>query len=77
MPNFQRSQVEKLIGKGSQAAGMVVHPSPGHYTGTLVNALLHHCQLPAMQVVIGNALPNNTLSSPGQSQDLAQLSIAC
>lgn len=24
-------------------AGMVVHPGPGHSTGTLVNALLHHC----------------------------------
>jgi 23S rRNA pseudouridine1911/1915/1917 synthase len=24
-------------------AGMVVHPAPGHPTGTLVNALLHHC----------------------------------
>ncbi len=24
-------------------AGMVVHPSPGHSQGTLVNALLHHC----------------------------------
>ncbi|MGI6143238.1 MAG: RluA family pseudouridine synthase [bacterium] len=24
-------------------AGMVVHPAPGHYSGTLVNALLHHC----------------------------------
>jgi 23S rRNA pseudouridine1911/1915/1917 synthase len=24
-------------------AGMVVHPSAGHETGTLVNALLHHC----------------------------------
>ncbi len=23
--------------------GMVVHPAPGNYTGTLVNALLHHC----------------------------------
>jgi len=23
--------------------GMVVHPSAGHMTGTLVNALLHHC----------------------------------
>lgn len=22
---------------------MVVHPAPGHYTGTLVNALLYHC----------------------------------
>ena len=27
-------------------AGLVVHPAPGHATGTLVNALLHHaCQL--------------------------------
>jgi 23S rRNA pseudouridine1911/1915/1917 synthase len=24
-------------------SGMVVHPAPGHHTGTLVNALLHHC----------------------------------
>jgi 23S rRNA pseudouridine1911/1915/1917 synthase len=24
--------------------GLVVHPAPGHYSGTLVNALLHHCQ---------------------------------
>lgn len=23
---------------------MVVHPAPGHYTGTLVNALLYHCR---------------------------------
>jgi 23S rRNA pseudouridine1911/1915/1917 synthase len=23
--------------------GMVVHPAPGSYSGTLVNALLHHC----------------------------------
>lgn len=23
---------------------MVVHPAPGNYTGTLVNALLHHCK---------------------------------
>jgi 23S rRNA pseudouridine1911/1915/1917 synthase len=25
-------------------AGMVVHPAPGHQSGTLVNALLFHCQ---------------------------------
>lgn len=24
--------------------GMVVHPAPGHMSGTLVNALLYHCQ---------------------------------
>ncbi len=25
-------------------AGMVIHPAPGHSSGTLVNALLHHCK---------------------------------
>lgn len=27
----------------NKPAGLVVHPAPGHYTGTLVNAVLHHC----------------------------------
>jgi 23S rRNA pseudouridine1911/1915/1917 synthase len=27
----------------NKPAGMVVHPAPGHGSGTLVNALLHHC----------------------------------
>lgn len=27
----------------NKRAGIVVHPAPGHYSGTLVNALLHHC----------------------------------
>ena len=28
----------------NKAAGMVVHPAPGNYTGTLVNAILFHCK---------------------------------
>ena len=24
--------------------GMVVHPAPGHPSGTFVNALMHHCK---------------------------------
>jgi 23S rRNA pseudouridine1911/1915/1917 synthase len=28
----------------NKPAGLVVHPSPGHESGTLVNALLHHCK---------------------------------
>jgi 23S rRNA pseudouridine1911/1915/1917 synthase len=28
----------------NKAAGMVTHPAYGNYTGTLVNALLHHCR---------------------------------
>ncbi len=27
----------------NKPAGMVVHPAPGNNTGTLVNALIHHC----------------------------------
>jgi pseudouridine synthase, RluA family len=27
----------------NKPSGMVVHPAPGNYSGTLVNALLHHC----------------------------------
>ena len=36
-------------------AGLVVHPAPGHLTGTLVNALLHHC--PALAGIGGVARP--------------------
>ncbi len=28
----------------NKPSGMVVHPSPGHHSGTLVHALLHHCK---------------------------------
>ena len=28
----------------NKSKGMVVHPAPGNYTGTLVNALLYHCK---------------------------------
>ena len=28
----------------NKPVGMVVHPAPGNYTGTLVNALLYHCK---------------------------------
>lgn len=28
----------------NKPAGLVVHPAAGHWTGTLVHALLHHCQ---------------------------------
>lgn len=35
--------------------GMVVHPAPGHFTGTLVNALLAHC--PSLSGIGGVARP--------------------
>ncbi len=28
----------------NKPAGLVVHPAPGHFKGTLVNAMLHHCE---------------------------------
>ncbi|MCO5550895.1 hypothetical protein L7F22_004389 [Adiantum nelumboides] len=30
----------------NKPAQMVTHPAPGNWTGTLVNALVHHCELP-------------------------------
>ena len=39
----------------NKPAGLVVHPAPGHFTGTLVNALLHHC--PKLSGIGGVARP--------------------
>lgn len=39
----------------NKAAGMVVHPAPGHETGTLVHALLAHC--PNLSGIGGYARP--------------------
>lgn len=39
----------------NKPAGLVVHPAPGHLTGTLVNALLHHC--PSLSGIGGVARP--------------------
>ena len=36
-------------------AGMVVHPAAGHWSGTLVNALLHHC--PGLSGIGGEQRP--------------------
>ncbi|MGB7394718.1 MAG: RluA family pseudouridine synthase [Pricia sp.] len=46
----------------NKPAGMVVHPGHGNYSGTLINALLHHMEnLPG-----GKAdLPNNSNERPG------------
>ena len=44
----------------NKAPGMVVHPAPGHFNGTLVHALLHH---------FGKPLPENIDSLPGDSPE--------
>ena len=40
----------------NKAAGMVVHPAPGHWGGTFVNALLHH--VPPSSAEADDALPD-------------------
>jgi len=39
----------------NKPAGMVVHPAPGHMSGTMVNALLYHC--PDIEGTGGQARP--------------------
>ncbi|HXH76112.1 MAG TPA: RluA family pseudouridine synthase [Bacteriovoracaceae bacterium] len=39
----------------NKPAGLVVHPAPGHYSGTLVNAILFHC--PDLKGVGGEKRP--------------------
>jgi len=68
----------------NKQAHLVVHPAPGNYTGTLVNALLHHLQLPAVTVTLGNQLPkglvevsdNDDDGDVGEDGDLAAVGIS-
>jgi len=39
----------------NKPSGLVVHPAPGHYSGTLVNGLLHHC--PDLLPIAGEIRP--------------------
>ena len=39
----------------NKPAGLVVHPAPGHASGTLVNAILHHC--PSLAGINGEQRP--------------------
>lgn len=39
----------------NKPAGLVVHPAPGHDSGTLVNAVLHHC--PDLGAIAGEIRP--------------------
>ena len=45
-------------------AGLVVHPAPGHPTGTMVNALVHHLAAPAPGGT-GLAAPPGATTRPG------------
>src|SRR5574344_2055400 len=63
--------------------GMVVHPAPGHYSGTLVNALMYHCrgQLSGINGVLRPGIvhridKNTTGSVIACKNDFAHASIA-
>ena len=47
-----------------KAAGMAVHPAPGTPGGTLVNAVLHHCRLPAMRFLSGSPPADDAAGLP-------------
>lgn len=57
----------------NKPAHMVVHPAPGNASGTLVNAILHHCSLPTV------AFSETELLSEGEdvSDDESSSSTAC
>lgn len=48
-------------------AGMVTHPSAGHARGTLVNAVLGHCDLPELVVPTGRV--SNRMNEDGDFDD--------
>jgi 23S rRNA pseudouridine1911/1915/1917 synthase len=61
-------------------AGMVVHPGPGHASGTIVNALLHRLQAPvALEAVIEEAEDTEELASgwPGLVHRLDRYTTGC
>lgn len=48
-------------------AGMAVHPAPGSETGTLVNALLHHCAA-SLSGIGGSPVPASSTGSTNTPQ---------
>ena len=54
----------------NKSADMVMHPSPGHCTGTMVNALLHHCGIvEGVSVPSGGGIESVGTSSLPQDDD--------
>lgn len=49
----------------NKAAGVVVHPGPGNYSGTLVNALLHRFGMSAVRLEPDQAPEDPELSDSG------------
>lgn len=54
----------------NKAAGMVIHPAPGNYSGTLVNALLHRFGLPSVHISVEE--PSEGAGDSGSREDGAK-----
>ncbi|KAG7666650.1 putative RNA pseudouridine synthase 2, chloroplastic [Nannochloris sp. 'desiccata'] len=53
----------------NKTADMVMHPAPGHYTGTMVNALLYHCGLPSVKLAVADATDASIVDSTSVGTD--------
>jgi 23S rRNA pseudouridine1911/1915/1917 synthase len=49
----------------NKAAGMVVHPAAGNWSGTFVNALLHHCNQMFDTFSCNSEMPSSSHPRPG------------
>ncbi|XP_078436231.1 pseudouridine synthase family protein [Wolffia australiana] len=58
----------------NKPAHMVVHPAPGNPNGTLVNAILHHCQLPSMAFQEKTSGSDEDDDDEGSDGDLSEFS---
>lgn len=55
----------------NKQAGLVVHPTPGKFSGTLVNALLHHLRRPAIDLSACEAEDGEEVDVESDQPDLA------
>ncbi|KAK3264976.1 hypothetical protein CYMTET_26312, partial [Cymbomonas tetramitiformis] len=60
----------------NKQAHLVVHPAAGNQTGTLVNAILYHCQLPAMRFTAGKQGPISLTGGANAAQPDADVTDA-
>ena len=60
----------------NKTADMVMHPAPGHYTGTMVNALLYHCDLPSVKLSVADAIDTGSSSASSGGSSNSSSSIA-
>lgn len=53
----------------NKPAHMVTHPAPGNWSGTLVNALVHHCELPVACEAIGETFVDEIEEDDSDNED--------